>query len=214
MEKIYFQSDNTSGVHPQIMEAINKANQDHAMPYGSDAYSLQVQEKFRELSGRDCDVVFVLGGTGGNVLAMDSMLSSYEALICTDVCHIHTTETGAFEKIVSAKIYPTPNRDGKLDLNEVKKVIDEYIGTFHHNQPSVISIAQTTELGTVYTVDEIREICEFAHQYHLKVHMDGARISNALAYLGCSYREMVVDTGVDVVTFGGTKNGKIGRAHV
>ena len=215
MEKIYFQSDNTSGVHPQIMEAINKANQDHAMPYGSDAYSLQVQEKFRELSGRDCDVVFVLGGTGGNVLAMDSMLSSYEALICTDVCHIHTTETGAFEKIVSAKIYPTPNRDGKLDLNEVKKVIDEYIGTFHHNQPAVISIAQTTELGTVYTVDEIREICEFAHQYHLKVHMDGARISNALAYLGCSYQEMVVDTGVDVVTFGGTKNGMLfGEANV
>ncbi len=207
MEKIFFQSDNTSGVHPTIMQAMIDANKGHTLPYGADDYAKNVQQIFKDLSQKDCDVLFVLGGTGGNVLALDAMMNSYEALICTDVCHVHTTEAGAYEKIAHAKILTTKNHDGKIDLDDAKAYLRDYCGNFHHSQPSVISIANTTEVGTVYTVQEVKAICDFAHDNGLKVHMDGARISNALAYLGCTYKELVVDTGVDVITFGGTKNG-------
>lgn len=215
MNKIYFMSDNTAPVHPTIMQALVDGNKGHAASYGADEDALRSNALFRELCGRDVDVMYVIGGTGGNVLALDALLSSHEALICADCCHVHTTETGAFEKIVGAKIYTTPNHDGKIDLERAEQIILEYRGNFHHNQPAVISIAQTTELGTVYTIEEIRAVVELAHRYGLKVHMDGARISNALAYLGCTFKEMCVDTGIDVVTFGGTKNGMMfGEANL
>lgn len=207
MDKVYFFSDNTAPVHPTVMAALTEGNQGHAASYGMDEQAKKAQTLFEQMCGREVEVMYVLGGTGGNVLALDSLMSSHEALICTDCCHVHTMEAGAFEKIVRAKIYPVAQHDGKLDLAEAEKTILAYQGNFHHNQPAVISIAQTTEVGTVYTVEEIRAICALAHRYGLKVHMDGARISNALAYLGCTFKELCVDTKVDVVTFGGTKNG-------
>ena len=207
MEKIFFFSDNTAAVHPAIMQALVDGNKGHGIAYGLDDDAKRVNEMFKALCGRDVDVMYLNGGTGANVLAMDSLMNSYEALICADCCHIHTTEMSAFEKIVGAKIYATSSVNGKINLVEAQKYVDEMSNTFHHNHPSVVSIAQTTEVGTVYTIEEIRAVCNFAHKNGLKVHMDGARISNALAYLGCTFKEMCVDTGVDVVTFGGTKNG-------
>jgi len=207
MDKIFFFSDNTAPVHPVIMQALVEGNQGHAVAYGFDEEAKRANALFSKLCGRDVDVMYVIGGTGGNVLALDSMLSSHEALVCADCCHVHTTETGAFEKMTGAKIYTTDSHDGKIDLKQAEAIINEYRGNFHHNQPAVISIAQTTEVGTVYSVEEIKAVCDLAHRYGMKVHMDGARISNALAYLGCTFKEMCVDTGVDVVTFGGTKNG-------
>lgn len=207
MEKIFFFSDNTAAVHPTIMQALVDGNKGHGIAYGLDDDAKRVNEMFKALCGRDVDVMYLNGGTGANVLAMDSLMNSYEALICADCCHIHTTEMSAFEKIVGAKIYATSSVNGKINLVEAQKYVDEMSNTFHHNHPSVVSIAQTTEVGTVYTIEEIRAVCDFAHKNGLKVHMDGARISNALAYLGCTFKEMCVDTGVDVVTFGGTKNG-------
>lgn len=207
MEKIFLFSDNTAPVHPTVMAALVAGNKGHATAYGLDEDAKRVKGMFEALAGRPLDIIYVPGGTGGNVLALDSMMSSHEALICSACCHVHTTETGAFEKLIGAKIYPTDQHDGKIDLAQAEQLILEYRDNFHHNQPAVISIAQTTEFGTVYEIDEIRAVCELAHRYGLKVHMDGARISNALAYLGCTFKEMCVDTGVDVVTFGGTKNG-------
>lgn len=215
MDKIFFFSDNTSGVHPRIMQALVDGNQHHARSYGNDEYSKKAKEMITEIMGKECYTVFVLGGTGGNILALDAMMSSYEALICADCCHIHTTETSAFEKIVGAKIYTTTSKNGKINLEEAKQYLLENKGNIHHNQPRVISIAQTTEFGTVYTIEEIREICDFAHNNGLYVHVDGARISNALTYLNCTLKEMIADTNVDVLTFGGTKNGMMfGEANV
>ena len=215
MGKIYFMSDNTAPVHSAIMQALVDGNVGHALSYGNDEDAKRCNKMFKEMCGCDVDVMYVLAWTGANVLALDSMMASHEALVCTDCCHVHTTETWAFEKILGAKIYPTPHQDGKLDLKAVAHIMEEYKDNFHHNQPAVISIAQTTEIGTVYSIEEIKVICDFAHQHQMKVHMDGARISNALAYLGCTLKEMCVDTGVDVVTFGGTKNGMMfGEANL
>ena len=192
MGKIYFMSDNTAPVHSTIMQALVDGNVGHALSYGNDEDAKRCNKLFKEMCGCDVDVMYVLAGTGANVLALDSMMAS-----------------------LGAKIYPTPHQDGKLDLKEVAHIMEEYKDNFHHNQPAVISIAQTTEIGTVYSIGEIKAICDFAHQHQMKVHMDGARISNALAYLGCTLKEMCVDTGVDVVTFGGTKNGMMfGEANL
>ena len=207
MNQIFFFSDNTAPAHPLVMEAMMKGNVGHSLAYGLDDDAKRVNEMFKQLCGKDVHVMYLNGGTGANVLAMDAMMNSYEALICADCCHIHTTEMSAFEKIVGAKIYTTSSVNGKINLEEAQKYVNEMSNTFHHNHPAVVSIAQTTEVGTVYSIDEIKAVCDFAHRNNLKVHMDGARISNALAYLGCTFKEMCVDTGVDVVTFGGTKNG-------
>jgi Threonine aldolase len=207
MEKKFFFSDNTSGVHPLIMDAIVKGNSGHAKAYGEDDYSLKAKEIIKEILGKECYSTFVLGGTGGNILALDSLMRSYQGLICSDCSHIHTTETGAFEKIVGAKIYPTIAKNGKIDLLEARKYLEDNKNNIHHNQPKVISIAQTTEVGTVYEIEEIKEICDFAHENGLYVHVDGARIANALVSLNCTLKEMISDTGVDVLTLGGTKNG-------
>ncbi len=207
MEKIFLFSDNTAPVHPAVMAAMVDGNKGHAAAYGSDQDALETKELFKKLCGRDVDIIYVPGGTGGNVFALDAMMGSHEALVCSDCCHVHTNESGAFEKLVGGKIYPVKSYNGKIDLGSAETLIKTYRGNFHHNQPAVISIAQTTEVGTVYTVAEIKAVCDLAHHYGMKVHMDGARIANALASLRVSFQEMCVDTGVDVVTFGGTKNG-------
>ncbi|MBZ4662684.1 MAG: aromatic amino acid beta-eliminating lyase/threonine aldolase [Caloramator sp.] len=201
-----FASDNTSRVHPKIMESIVNANYDNAKSYGYDEYTLRAENKFKELFGEDIDVYFVYNGTAANVLGLASITNTYNAIICSEWAHINTDECGAPEKNIGCKIISIPSSDGKLNVEDVNKHLFA-MGVEHHSQPKVISITQSTELGTVYTKEEIKQIADFAHKNNMYLHMDGARIANAACYLNLGVREFTKDAGVDVLSFGGTKNG-------
>jgi threonine aldolase len=202
----FFASDNCSGIHPEILNAINSANNGHVKGYGYDSYTENAVNAFKSIFGDDIDVFFVYSGTGANVLALESCIRSYEAVICSDVAHIHTDEAGAPERFLQAKLITLPSKNGKINPSQFQEILHGR-GVEHHVQPKVISITQSTEYGTLYSVEEIREICHFAKKENLFVHVDGARISNAAAALGVSAKEMIKDSGVDVMSFGGTKNG-------
>jgi threonine aldolase len=202
----FFASDNCSGIHPEILNAINSANNGHVKGYGYDSYTEEAVQSFKSIFGDDIDVFFVYSGTGANVLALESCIRSYEAVICSDVAHIHTDEAGAPERFLQAKLITVPSTNGKIHPSQFEPLLHGR-GVEHHVQPKVISITQSTEYGTLYTANEIREICAFAKKEDLLVHVDGARISNAVAALGVSAKEMIKDAGVDVMSFGGTKNG-------
>lgn len=209
-----FASDNNSGIHPAIMEAIARANSGHAPAYGSDSYTEAAAAKFKAHFGEACEVLFVFNGTGANVTGLKAMVRSHQAIICTDDAHIHSDEGGAAEGFIGGKLLTSPSKDGKLTVSDIEKQLHN-IGNQQRSQPKAISISQCTELGTVYTIEEIKELTAFAHANGLYVHMDGARISNAAAHLGCSLAEMTVDAGIDMLAFGGTKNGlMIGEAVV
>ncbi len=201
-----FASDNNSGIHPEILTAISDANVNHALGYGEDDITEQAVARFRELFGQNTDVFFVFNGTGANVLSLLSLANSYQAIICPKTAHVNVDECGAPEKQTGCKFLPVETEDGKITIDGIRKYIFG-IGEVHHVQPKVISITQSTEVGTLYTIDEIKEIADFAHQNNMFLHMDGARISNAVAALDCTFKEMTVDAGVDVLSFGGTKNG-------
>ena len=205
MNKRGFASDNNSGVHPCIMKALADANKGHCIAYGDDPYTAAAKEQFRKLFGK-CEVFFVFNGTGANVLSLQAMTQPFNAVICADTAHIHVDECGAPERFTGCKMLFNPTPDGKLRIPDIARHLHG-IGFEHHAQPRVVSITQATEMGTVYTVDELREIAAFAHDNGLLLHVDGARIANAAAYLGVSVREMIADTGVDVLSFGGAKNG-------
>lgn len=198
-------SDNCSGVHPKILQYIVEVNNGHCSAYGEDSYTKEAVEEVKKYFG-DVKAYFVYNGTGANVLALDAMKGRASSVICADTAHIFSDETGAPSKITGMQLFPIQNIDGKLDLKSVKKYIS-YKNSFHKPNPSIISISQTTETGTVYSLEEIKEIGKFAKENGMLFHMDGARISNAAASLGCSFKEMTVDLGVDVLCFGGTKNG-------
>lgn len=202
-----FASDNFAGAHPAVLEALVKANDGHAMAYGSDPITGRAIERMREIFGADTEVFFVFGGTGGNVVALSSLVGPGDAVVCTQWSHIHVDETAAPERM-GVKLIPVPSADGKLTPDDVRNAAG-VLGTVHHAQPRVVSITQPTELGTLYTAEEIAEICEVAHSFDMTVHMDGARIGNASAAFGGVHhaRTFTVDAGVDVLTFGGTKNG-------
>lgn len=202
----FFASDNCSGIHPEILNAINSANNGHVKGYGYDSYTEEAVQSFKSIFGDDIDVFFVYSGTGANVLALESCIRSYEAVICSDVAHIHTDEAGAPERFLQVKLITVPSTNGKIHPSQFEALLHGR-GVEHHVQPKVISITQSTEYGTLYTANEIREICAFAKKEDLLVHVDGARISNAVAALGVSAKEMIKDAGVDVMSFGGTKNG-------
>jgi len=164
--------------------------------------------------GNDAEIYFVLNGTAANVLSLQSMMRSYHAVICADTSHIQMDECGAPEKIVGCKLITVPTKDGKLTPQKLKEYLAR-VGDQHAVQPRVISISQSTEYGTVYNVDEIRALADFAHQHHMYLHMDGARIANAAVTLKCEFREFTRDAGVDILSFGGTKNGMmLGEAVV
>ncbi|SHF38623.1 threonine aldolase family protein [Caloramator proteoclasticus] len=201
-----FASDNTSRVHPKIMESIVNANLDNAKSYGYDEYTLRAENKFKELFGEDIDVYFVYNGTAANVLGLSSMINTYNAIICSEWAHINTDECGAPEKNIGCKIISIPSSDGKIKTEDISKYLFA-IGIEHHSQPKVISITQSTELGTVYTKEEIKDIADFAHKNNMYLHMDGARIANAACCLNLDVKEFTKDAGVDVLSFGGTKNG-------
>ncbi len=201
-----FASDNNSGIHPSILAAIIAANAGHALAYGDDPHTQRAISKFREHFGKDIEVYFVFNGTGANVVGLGSLLRSYHAVICTELAHLNVDECGALENATGCKIIPAPSLDGKLTVEGMESRLFG-LGDQHHVQPKAISISQTTELGTVYTPEELRDITEFARSRKMLVHMDGARISNAAVALGLGLREITRDVGIDILTFGGTKNG-------
>jgi threonine aldolase len=209
-----FASDNNAPIAPKILEAIIAANDGDAVSYGHDALTERALSLLHGVFGADSGAYFVFNGTGANVVALSCLVKPYEAVICPASAHLQTDECGAFERFTGCKILPVQTADGKLAVADLQPFTlggrDE-----HHVQPRVISISQSTEFGTLYTPDELRELCEFAHRAGWLVHMDGARIANAAAALGIGLRECTRDLGVDVLSFGGTKNGlMLGEAIV
>jgi threonine aldolase len=207
-----FASDNAAGAHPAVIEAIVRANAGHALAYGDDNETRVCEQRFRELFGRDVITLLTFNGTGANVTALASLVRPAESVICADWAHINVDETGAPERIVGAKLLDLATPDGKLVPAQIEDQTHA-LGDQHHAQPGVVSITQSTELGTAYSPDEVAGICETAHRFGMRVHMDGARIANAVAAFGGTddvLRSMTVDAGVDVITFGGTKNGILG----
>jgi threonine aldolase len=208
-----FGSDNHSGAHPRVLQAIAAANEGHAVAYGDDPLTAGVEACFRELFGDSAEVFFVFNGTGANVLALSCITDSYGAVVCSSTAHIWTDECGAPEKQCGCKLLPVDTSDGKLTPALVEGHLHGF-GAPHHSQPQAISISQPTELGTLYTVDEIRALAELAHRHGIKLHVDGARLANALAATGATPHEMITATGVDALSFGGTKNGMVGGEAV
>ena len=208
-----FASDNNAGVHPEVLEAIARANQGHVVAYGDDPYTRSAVAKFEEHFGSGIDVFFTFNGTGANVLGLQALNRPYHAVLCSDYAHIYTDECGAPEKHTGCKLIPLPHQDGKITVDAVRHAYHG-IGDQHHVQAHVISITQSTEMGTVYQPEEIQALADFAHEHEMFLHMDGARIANAAASLGQTLRQATRDLGVDVLSFGGTKNGIMGGEAV
>ena len=209
-----FGSDNHSGISPEIMEAIASANVDHALAYGDDEYCERAVQLLRQEFGTQAGVYFVFNGTGANVLNIDAMCRSHHAVVCAETAHINVDECGAPQRIVGCRLLTVPTPDGKLTPELVKTQLHGF-GFEHHSQPRAISITQPTELGTLYLLDEIRALADLAHSHDMYLHMDGARLANAAVALGCTFRQMTTDCGVDCLSFGGTKNGMmIGESAV
>jgi threonine aldolase len=208
-----FASDNNAGVHPEILAAIAQANQGHVVAYGADPYTESAIQKFEEHFGKDIAVFFTFNGTGANVLSLHALTRPFHSILCSDYAHIYTDECGAPEKHTGCKLIPLPHQDGKITLESVHHAYHG-IGDQHHSQPRVISITQATEMGTVYQPEEIQSLARFAHEHDMFLHMDGARIANAAASLGQTLRQATRDLGVDVLSFGGTKNGIMGGEAV
>ena len=201
-----FASDNNAGVHPKIMEAIAAANDGHVIAYGDDPYTARAVKLFREHLGKDVEVFFVFGGTGANVLGLKASTQSHHAIVCAQTAHINVDECGAPEKFTGCKLLPIITADGKVTAEEIKPLLHE-VGFEHHVQPRVISVAQATEMGTVYTPRELQALAKFAHEHDMLLHVDGARIANAAAGLGVKLKNITRDAGVDILSFGGAKNG-------
>lgn len=201
-----FGSDNHSGISPEILKAIADANVDHALAYGDDEYCSRVEDLFRSYFGNQAQVYFVFNGTGANVLSIDTLCRSHHAVVCAESAHINVDECGAPQRIVGCKLLTVPTPDGKLTPELVKTQLHGF-GFEHHSQPRAISITQSTELGTLYTLKEIKALADLAHSYNMYLHVDGARLANAAVALGCTFKEMTTDLGVDILSFGGTKNG-------
>jgi threonine aldolase len=208
-----FASDNSATVHPEVLEALARVNVGHAFGYGHDPYTEQVRQLFKEHFGGPTETFFVFNGTAANVLCMRAACRRWEAVVCTDTAHVHVDECGAPEAIAGVKLLPAEGRDGKLPLEAAQRLIVR-VGDEHAVQPRLISVSQATELGTLYSVDELGALAELAHARGLYLHVDGARLSNAAAALGTSLRALTADVGVDLVSFGGTKNGLLGAEAV
>ncbi|HEV2469694.1 MAG TPA: low specificity L-threonine aldolase [Candidatus Sulfotelmatobacter sp.] len=208
-----FASDNNAGVHPEIIDAIARANQGHVVAYGDDPYTRSAIAKFEEHFGSGIEVFFTFNGTGANVLGLQALNRPYHAVLCSDYAHIYTDECGAPEKHTGCKLIPLAHQDGKITVDAVRHAYHG-IGDQHHVQVRVISITQSTEMGTVYQPEEIQALANFAHERDMFLHMDGARIANAAVSLGQSLREATRNLEVDVLSFGGTKNGAMGGEAV
>ena len=201
-----FGSDNHSGISPEVIEAITMANSEHALAYGDDEYTQRLEALIKETFGEQARVYLVFNGTGANVLSIDAMCRSHEAVVCAETAHINVDECGAPQRVVGCRLLTVDTPDGKLTPALVKTRLHGF-GFEHHSQPKAISISQPTELGTLYTKEEIKSLADLAHSYNMYLHVDGARLANAAVALGCSFKEMTTDLGVDALSFGGTKNG-------
>ncbi len=208
-----FASDNNAGVHPGVLEAIARANHGHVVAYGDDPFTRSAIKKFEEHFGADIAVFFTFNGTGANVLSLQSLTRTFHSVLCSSYAHIYVDECGAPEKLTGCKLIPLPHHDGKITLDSVREAYHG-VGDQHHSQPRVISITQATEMGTVYKPEEIQELARFAHEHDMFLHVDGARIANAAVSLGQNLRQATRDLGVDVMSFGGTKNGILGGEAV
>jgi threonine aldolase len=206
-------SDNYAGVHPSVLAAMIAANADHAPAYGSDATTDQAVDAFRRELGDQVDVFMTFNGTGANVVGLQSLMHTWEAVICSSTAHINVDEGGAPEKLLGSKIIDLQTPDGKLTPDLINSV-EWRLGDVHQSQPKVVLITQSTEYGTCYSPEEIRAIADTAHARGLALYLDGARIANAAASFNVSLRAMTTDAGVDVMSFGGTKNGAIAAEAV
>ena len=205
-EKRGFASDNNAGVHPEILKEISLINQGHVTGYGHDVYTEQALDIFRQYLGSSTETFFVFTGTAANVLGLSGITRSWNSIIAASTAHLEQDECGAPEKFTGCKVLTVDTPDGKL----TPELIEIHMHGFdfeHHSQPKVISITQTTEMGTVYTIDEIKKIADYAHKKGLLLHMDGARLANAAVSLNQPFKAFTTDAGVDVLSFGGTKNG-------
>src|ERR1700746_3654624 len=198
-----FGSDNHAGVHPAVLRAIADANPGDAVAYGADVWTGEATAGLREAFGAD-DAFLVLNGSGANVLGLSLLLRRHEAVICAESAHINTDECGAPEQLVGTKLLTVPTEDGKITPELIAEKLSGR-GDDHRSQPGVVAVTQATELGTCYTLAELRKIADFCHASDLRVYLDGARLANAAASLDCSLAECA-----DVLTFGGTKNGAVG----
>lgn len=207
-----FASDNWAGVHPEVIAAIAATNSGHAASYGEDAYTRSIVAKLREVLGAE-EVFLVFTGTGANILGLQTLALPFNAVICASTSHAYTWECGAAEKQIGCKLLPIPSPDGKITPEGIAEHLHD-IGDEHHVQPSAVSISQATEYGTVYSRDEVRVIAEFALAHDLRLHMDGARLANAAAFLAEPLSAMAKSVGVDVLSFGGTKNGALAAEAV
>ena len=208
-----FASDNWAPAHPDVLAAVAAANEGPARAYGYDPWTEAATARFRALLGDDVTVFPVFNGTAANVLCLEALLRPHEAVICTEAAHITSDECGAPERYLGAKLLTVATPDGKLTpaLAETRL---RGRGDEHHVQPRVVSVAQSTELGTVYSPAELRTLADWAHAHGLLLHVDGARIANATASLGLGLREATRDLGIDALSFGGTKNGALGAEAV
>lgn len=208
-----FGSDNHAPVHPDVLAAIAAANDGDAGSYGADPWTAEAKRLFKLHFGPDAEGHLVFNGTGANVLSLGSLIRPYEAVICADTAHVHTDECGAPERQLGCKLLLASTVDGRFDVAAADRLV-RGIGDEHHVQPRAVSITQSTELGTRYPLEAVRELAGWAHSHGLAVHMDGARLANAAAGLGVSLGEVSTGCGVDVLSFGGTKNGALGAEAV
>lgn len=208
-----FASDNYAGVHPQVLAKLADVNVGHMVSYGDDPVTAEAVDAFRRQLGEQAEVFFVFNGTGANVTSLQTLLRPWQNVICTTNAHINWDEAGAPERFLGSKLVDVPTADGKLTPAMIR---ESFIGRgdVHHVQPTVVSITQSTELGTLYSLDELKAIADTTHELGMYLHMDGARICNAAASLGVELRETTTDVGVDVLSFGGTKNGLMGGEAV
>ncbi|MCC8034330.1 MAG: low specificity L-threonine aldolase [Rikenellaceae bacterium] len=208
-----FGSDNHSGIHPLILEAIAKANTGHVPAYGDDIYTAEAKDTVKEIFSPEAEVYFVFNGTGANVLALRSITRPFNAIFCAATAHVWENECGAPECHTGCKFIALPSTDGKITPEQMVAHL-AVKGNPHHNQPAAVTVALSTEVGTLYTPAEIKELADFAHRNGIYLHIDGTRLANAVAALGCTAQQLVTDTGVDVLSFGGTKNGMLGGESV
>jgi len=201
-----FGSDNHSGVSPEVIDTIIRVNSEHALAYGDDEYCKAAERIFKKHFGEHARVFFAFNGTGCNTLCLDAMMRSHEAVVCASTAHINVDECGAPQRIIGCRLLTVETPDGKLTPELVKTQLHGF-GFEHHSQPKVVSITQPTELGTLYSIEEIKALADFAHSYNMYLHIDGARLANAAVALNTSFSAMTTDLGVDAVSFGGTKNG-------
>jgi threonine aldolase len=208
-----FASDNYAGVHPAVMQSMAEVNSGHVSAYGDDPETAKFQDVVRELFGANAAGFPVFNGTGANVIALQAATKRWEAVVCVESAHIHADEGGAPEKMAGLKLWTVPSPDGKLTPELLKTQLFDF-GFVHRAQPGVVSITQTTEMGTLYTPEEVKAIAQVAHEHGLLLHMDGARLSNAAAALELPFAAFTTDVGVDLVSLGGTKIGALAAEAV